>query len=339
MSAGRQRRATSRCTSTRSSTMCGVSVRLLSQLDVHPLTCGNTLLPRQTHRRDDAGRTRDANNSTRWVQPMSTGYLDVPGVSWHKFSEQHTRGSAGRFSRRRATLAGRMPGLTRCRPATYRGSVRRGFQSTYVRTRTPGRSLETHRLHPSTMEPGREAHLPAEQSPAGENPRLPAAHADSGGPGDHRRPSSQGPRAAVRLSRAGSHCLPREGFRMLPPQNRLRRTRDHQAVTRRGVRGGSRLVVVHVLTGGAIDPQSRTRSGFAVGAAVGGAVTRNAVRRRLRHLIRDRLDRIPVGSLVVVRAQAAAGTAPTAELARDLDTALDRALSSNRRRTERTDRR
>ncbi len=60
--------------------------------------------------------------------------------------------------------------------------------------------------------------------------------------------------------------------------------------------------------------------------AIGGAVVRNKVKRRLRHLVRDRLDRLPAGSLVVVRALPGAGDADHDQLARDLDTALQRLL-------------
>ncbi|GFE23455.1 hypothetical protein Sliba_39080 [Streptomyces nigrescens] len=60
--------------------------------------------------------------------------------------------------------------------------------------------------------------------------------------------------------------------------------------------------------------------------AVGIAVVRNKVKRRLRHLMRDRLDRLPTGSLVVVRALPGAGDADHGQLARDLDAALERLL-------------
>jgi ribonuclease P protein component len=124
---------------------------------------------------------------------------------------------------------------------------------------------------------------------------------------------------------------------MLPPKNRLRLTRDHRAAARLGVRGGSQLVVVHLVADVTAESTPPSRVGFVVGRAVGSAATRNAVRRRLRHLMRDRLDRLPAGSLVVVRARAGAGTAPSAVLARDLDTALQRALRSSRIGIERAD--
>jgi ribonuclease P protein component len=110
---------------------------------------------------------------------------------------------------------------------------------------------------------------------------------------------------------------------VLAPENRLRLTREHRRTVRHGVRGGGRLLAVHVLGSAHAAP---TRAGFVVNRAVGGAVTRNAVRRRLRHLVRDRLDRLPAGSLVVVRAQPGAATVASAQLGRELDVALDRVL-------------
>lgn len=60
--------------------------------------------------------------------------------------------------------------------------------------------------------------------------------------------------------------------------------------------------------------------------AVGNAVTRNLVKRRLRHLMRDRLSGLTPGSLVVVRALPGAGEAGHDELTGDLDAALRRLL-------------
>ncbi|GAB2865087.1 hypothetical protein GCM10027074_35520 [Streptomyces deserti] len=65
--------------------------------------------------------------------------------------------------------------------------------------------------------------------------------------------------------------------------------------------------------------------------AVGGAVVRNKVKRRLRHLMRDRVDLFPPGSLVVVRALPGAGDADHAQLVRDLDAALQRLLGGGAR--------
>ncbi|GHA16731.1 ribonuclease P protein component [Streptomyces echinoruber] len=123
---------------------------------------------------------------------------------------------------------------------------------------------------------------------------------------------------------------------MLPTENRLRRREDFATAVRRGRRAGRPLLVVH-LHSGATDPHvpresaPPSRAGFVVSKAVGGAVVRNTVKRRLRHLMRDRLDRVPPGSLVVVRALPGAGDADHAQLARDLDAALQRLLKGGAR--------
>ncbi|MFJ4775198.1 ribonuclease P protein component [Streptomyces sp. NPDC088762] len=119
---------------------------------------------------------------------------------------------------------------------------------------------------------------------------------------------------------------------MLSPENRLRRREDFASAVRRGRRAGRPLLVVHLRTSGATDPHEpgeidpSTRAGFVVSKAVGGAVVRNRVKRRLRHLVRERLPQLPAGSLVVVRALPGAGDARPDELARDLDAALTRLL-------------
>jgi ribonuclease P protein component len=66
------------------------------------------------------------------------------------------------------------------------------------------------------------------------------------------------------------------------------------------------------------------RVGFVVSGAVGPAVVRNQVRRRLRHLAVDHLRRLPDGALLVVRALPGAAGASSAQLAADLTRVLDR---------------
>lgn len=64
------------------------------------------------------------------------------------------------------------------------------------------------------------------------------------------------------------------------------------------------------------------RAGFVVPRAVGPAVIRNRVRRRLRHLVRDRLVELPPGAVLVVRALPGSGGVPYTRLGQDLDAAL-----------------
>jgi len=67
---------------------------------------------------------------------------------------------------------------------------------------------------------------------------------------------------------------------------------------------------------------------------VGGAVVRNRVRRRLRHLTRGYLGSLPEGSLLVVRANPRAATARQADLAAELDLVI-RALLRRQGGTQR----
>ena len=111
---------------------------------------------------------------------------------------------------------------------------------------------------------------------------------------------------------------------MLASRNRIRRSDDFTVAVRRGRRAGRSHLVVHLaVVPGSLDAP---RAGFVVSKAVGGAVVRNTVTRRLRPLVRERLARLPVGSLLVVRALPAAAGASSAALSTDLDAALDRLL-------------
>ncbi|WP_310273165.1 ribonuclease P protein component [Haloactinomyces albus] len=147
---------------------------------------------------------------------------------------------------------------------------------------------------------------------------------------------------------------------MLPAAARLTRSQDFSLVVRRGRRAGRSRLVVHVLTqpGGTEAAPARAteccsdgaslrnggahrsgtasateaapirerdespRVGFVVSKAVGNAVMRHRVARRLRHLMRERLGGLPPGTLVVVRALPPAAGATSRDLGRDLDSAF-----------------
>ena len=114
---------------------------------------------------------------------------------------------------------------------------------------------------------------------------------------------------------------------MLSRAHRLHSPSDFRAVVRGGSRVGSRTLVVHLaLAEDAQNPQdSSPRIGLIVSKAVGPAVVRNRVKRRLRHLCRPLLTALPAGSLVVLRALPPAATAPATELGADLTASLRRA--------------
>jgi ribonuclease P protein component len=69
------------------------------------------------------------------------------------------------------------------------------------------------------------------------------------------------------------------------------------------------------------------RVGFVVSKAVGGAVVRNRTKRRLRALLAARINQLPVGTDVVVRANSVAAQADSRELAAELDVVLGKALA------------
>jgi ribonuclease P protein component len=138
---------------------------------------------------------------------------------------------------------------------------------------------------------------------------------------------------------------------MLAAAQRLRRSRDFAAAVRRGRRAGRGAVVVHLAHAGAPIGRSAqpgaelskpvriagaeitstpARAGFVVSKAVGGAVVRNKVRRRLRHLLRERLSTLPSGTTLVVRALPGAAEVPYARLGADLDAAIAAARNPRR---------
>jgi len=123
---------------------------------------------------------------------------------------------------------------------------------------------------------------------------------------------------------------------VLTAAQRLRRRAEFAATIRGGRRAGRGSLVVHLI---AQTPPARTasaaRAGFVVSKAVGPAVVRNKVRRRLRHLVRDRIAALPAGSDLVVRALPAAADRDYTELGADLDAALASALAPRRPRERR----
>jgi ribonuclease P protein component len=136
---------------------------------------------------------------------------------------------------------------------------------------------------------------------------------------------------------------------VLAAAQRLRRSSEFAAVIRGGRRAGRGAVVVHLdlsrvptpdqtvtssvkpaLPAGVEDLPPPARAGFVVSKAVGNAVVRNTVRRRLRHLVRERLAGLPPGSTLVVRALPSAAEQSYARLGADVDAAITAARSPRR---------
>jgi ribonuclease P protein component len=121
---------------------------------------------------------------------------------------------------------------------------------------------------------------------------------------------------------------------------RLRRRDEFAATMKFGGRAARGALVVHVNvadTERSDDPAHvdgsipTARAGFVVSKAVGGAVVRNKVKRRLRHLMRERLTDLPAGVDIVVRALPSAAGRPYAQLSIDLTQAIEAAARRPRR--------
>ena len=101
----------------------------------------------------------------------------------------------------------------------------------------------------------------------------------------------------------------------------LRRRVDFEALGRHGTARSTPILVLRSLRTDRTD----TRVGLSTPRTLGGAVQRNRVRRRLRELVRARMERIGPGWDLLLIARPAAGTATQAELGAALDALLHRA--------------
>jgi ribonuclease P protein component len=104
----------------------------------------------------------------------------------------------------------------------------------------------------------------------------------------------------------------------------MRHRAEFTLAVRRGARAGRPSLTGHLLTRRQADEPARV--GFIVSRAVGTAVVRNRVKRRLRALVRGYLGVLPAGSLLVVRANPPAAAAHQADLAADLDLVMSKLL-------------
>lgn len=133
-----------------------------------------------------------------------------------------------------------------------------------------------------------EANLPAQEAQADADPRVPGANVDAGGSGDHQGQAPQGP-------------TPADGL--------IWRVRDQASFTllaRAPRRRRGPVSLASFQDESDIPP----RVAFAVGRKVGGAVTRNRVRRRLRACVGRHRSHLRPGAAYLFGAGREAAAAP-----------------------------
>ena len=110
---------------------------------------------------------------------------------------------------------------------------------------------------------------------------------------------------------------------MLPAQHRMTRSAEFGATVRRGQRAAQPDIVVYTLRSDQAG-EPGPRIGLIVSKAVGNAVARHKVSRRLRHAARAILDDLDPAEQVVIRALPPSRDAISPRLEQELRTALQR---------------
>ena len=120
-------------------------------------------------------------------------------------------------------------------------------------------------------------------------------------------------RRDVIASRQRSGSGPATGL-SFPREARLVRRGEFDAV----YRAGKRLSTSHFTVFVRSNELATSRFGFSIKKALGGAVVRNRIRRRVREIVRCRRQEIPSGWDIVIHPKNSVAKAPFAALAEDL---------------------
>lgn len=104
-------------------------------------------------------------------------------------------------------------------------------------------------------------------------------------------------------------------------QHRITRGEDYRRTVRTGRRVGGAYCITHAVFS---TPDSPARYGFIISKAVGNAVTRNLIRRRLKTIVERRINQGAAGVDIVFRAFPQIVDASFEELEAEVGRALDR---------------
>ncbi|MEZ0364934.1 ribonuclease P protein component [Mycobacterium sp. pUA109] len=111
---------------------------------------------------------------------------------------------------------------------------------------------------------------------------------------------------------------------MLPAQYRMRRSSDFSATVKHGTRAVQPDIVLHARRVGGAGAEPGPRVGLVVAKAVGSAVDRHRVARRLRHVCRTVLPELSPTEQLVIRARPSSRHAVSARLEQQLRAGLRR---------------
>lgn len=111
---------------------------------------------------------------------------------------------------------------------------------------------------------------------------------------------------------------------MVPARYRMTRSKDFGATVSQGVRAAQPDLVVHALRGIGDPGDEGPKIGLVVSKAVGNAVQRHRVARRLRHVARAFVDDLEPTDRIVIRALPGSRDAISRRLEQQLRAALER---------------
>ncbi len=253
------------------------------------------------------------------IVPGQAHDLDTVGASTRLSTGVDKPQPAGQAQDRSTIGAGSKMGLATCASALAAAVAARPAQTgslarSHVRlVCAPARNIVfASERPPASKPPGpaeedpREAHIPAQQPPASQAPRVPRPHVDPRRPRGPEEPSRQGPR---------------------PPVGLIHRIRGRDAF-RRLAHDGTRIRRPALWCTWCPDPSTSTISvAFAIGRALGPAVRRNQLRRRLRAILRE-LEPSLQGGLLLIGANPSASELTFDQLRTELQELLTRAMAA-----------